>query len=437
MKLINKISVWFFIITLLLTPVCVIISYHSVRDKIDHTQVARMEKMNSNVAQLMKQGILPADYTVGKPITIQQLNTPMPAYQTEVFNDCRGEKNADKDGYLITVNSYYSIGGKVYKISSYNYTTNTRQIFISMLSGVLWKLLLFSIAVILLARYFSKKIFRPFREAIDAMNHFNVKDKREIQLPQTNITEFRQLNCFIKKMTSNVIQDYDKVREFSENASHELQTPLAVVRSKIELLVETDIDEQQAALIADMQNAIEKLSSINRSLVLLSKLRNQEFTQEDIKFCRVTKDVLNMYEDWISLKELEVTTKLDSNVVLRIHRSLAEILLANLISNAIRHNIVGGKIEIMLSRKMLYVSNTGAPLDIASDEIFLRFKKGNQSTAGTGLGLSIVKQICKETGFEIAYTYTNNQHAFCVFFDKNIPGIIPLMPVEKDEVLAG
>ncbi|MDE1191577.1 MAG: hypothetical protein PW786_05510, partial [Arachidicoccus sp.] len=173
MKFINKISLWFIIITVLLTPLCVVISYHGVRDKIDHTQIARMTNMNDNVAALIRDKKLTPDYTTGKPIQIEKVNMPMPVQTTQVFNGSNGEKNIDKDGYIITVTSYYKIDGLVYKISSFNYTTNTQQIFLGMLKGVLSKILLIGIAVILIARYFSKKMFLPFKESIRALNDFS------------------------------------------------------------------------------------------------------------------------------------------------------------------------------------------------------------------------------------------------------------------------
>ncbi|ANI89427.1 hypothetical protein A9P82_09040 [Arachidicoccus ginsenosidimutans] len=420
MKLINKISIRFLGVVLLLTPVCVIISYNSIRNKIDNTQIARMKTMNDNVAQLLKEGKISDNYTLGKPIQITKLNSSLPSQKVEIINGSRNQKDVDKKGCLLTVNSFYNINGSTYKITSYNYTTNESQIFWGMMYGMTWKLLLIIIAIIIMARIMSKKMFAPFRESIHTLSSFNLKNRQKIQLPKSNIKELQELNSFIQNMTNKAVEDYNRAREFSENASHELQTPLAVMRTKMELLAETNITEEQAALIADMQNAIEKLSSINRSLVLLSKLDNHEFsTQEQIKFCRITRSVLSMYEDWISLKELCVSTKLDSNIILNIHPSLAEILVANLVSNAIRHNIDGGKLDIVLTNKMLRICNTGEPLDIPHDDIFRRFKKGNQSSDGIGLGLSIVQQICNKTNFFVNYNYINQQHTFSVYFDKN------------------
>jgi len=294
-----------------------------------------------------------------------------------------------------------------------------------MLSTVVWKMLLMIVAVAVTARLLSGKIFSPLRRTMKAIHSFDLKQKNKIQLPQTSTTEFKELNVFLSKMTDKAMEDYAAVKEFSENASHELQTPLAVIRSKIELLSETNIDGVQAALIGDMQNAIEKLSHINRSLILLTKLENQEFkATESLKFCRVTKDVIATYEDWIAMREINLSTSLDKTIPLTIHPALAEMLISNLLSNAIRHNHDGGQINVLLTSREFCISNTGLPPQGPTCELFQRFKKSNQSNDSIGLGLAIVKQICEVNNFAIDYTYADGWHRIHVNFYKNDQSVI-------------
>jgi signal transduction histidine kinase len=221
-------------------------------------------------------------------------------------------------------------------------------------------------------------------------------------------------------MTDQAIAEYASVKEFSENASHELQTPLAVVQSKLELLTETQINETQAALMADMQRAIEKLSRINRSLTLLTKLENHEFVPSDIKFCKIVKDQLLQYEDRIALKQITTLQQLDKNVLTHMHPALADILVSNLLSNAIRHNIEGGAIVVTLTQQELCISNTGLPPELHTEELFQRFKKSNQSADSTGLGLAIVKQICRTCNFTARYDYDAGWHHLIISFDKTV-----------------
>lgn len=188
-------------------------------------------------------------------------------------------------------------------------------------------------------------------------------------------------------MTSRILEEYATAREFSENASHELQTPLAVLRTKNELLTQTELNGQQAALIEQMQLEINKLSNITKSLVLLARLENHEFnTGEDVKFCKVVKNVIQTYEYWADLKNISITRNVDSKVYIKTNPTLADILVANLMRNAIRYNEEGGSIHIELTSDYFRMTNTGQPVDIPHKDIFRRFKKGNQKMKVWGLG---------------------------------------------------
>jgi signal transduction histidine kinase len=272
--------------------------------------------------------------------------------------------------------------------------------------------------VALSARILSRKLFAPFQRTIETLRNFNLKNNKKIELPKTGIREFKELNEFLTRMTEKAQEEYSALKEFSENASHELQTPLAIVRSKLELLTETDITEPQASLILDMHNAIDKLSRINRELLLLTKLENHEFeVVEPVRICRVANEVLANFADRIALRQLVVHAQVDKNVTANIHQSLAEILVNNLVSNAVRHNTDGGMIDILVNQHCISVSNTGMPLAIPAEELFQRFRKSDQCADSIGLGLAIVKQICDVNGFGVRYESSGNMHTVVVTFD--------------------
>ncbi len=418
MKLINKITYWFIGIVFLITPFTMYISYTNIKKKIDEAEVERMKDVNERVAEQLKSGEKPDRYALGRPISITPVTGALPAATTEVTEANFFNEDIKRRECRLTVTSYYQVNGMPYRISSYNYVTKADQILKGMINALIIKMLLIILSVGITARLLSRYVLYPFRETMKIINNFDVKKKQRIVLPATTTQEFKELNTFLKKMTDKAMEDYASVKEFSENASHELQTPLAVIRSKLELLAETKIDACQASLIADTQNAIDKLSKINRSLTLLTRLDNHEFaTSDDIKICRITKDVLAVYEDWIAHRNLQVSTDLCRNVPVRIHPTLAEMLLNNLLSNAIRHNVDRGSIAIQLTPDRLTVINTGLPPEIPTEELFLRFKKSNQSADSIGLGLAIVKQICEVNQFSISYEYGQGQHIINICFN--------------------
>ena len=420
MKLLNKITLWFIAVVLLLTPISMYISYNNIKNRIDSAETERMMGVNDRVAQQLKAETRTEEYAQGRPIKITALTTPLPDKKVDVLETSYFNNDLKRKECVLTVNSYYQIAGKNYEISSYNYVTKADQILSGMMNALIWKVILIILGVLVTARLLSGHIFSPLRQTMKEIHHFNLKQKTRLKLPETNTNEFKELNTFLQKMTDKAMEDYASVKEFSENASHELQTPLAVISSKLELMAETPITETQAVLIEDMQNAIDKLYRINRSLTLLTRLENQEFeVKENMKFCKLTRDILADYAERITLNNLTVSSKLDENILLKIHPTLAEMLVTNLMSNAIRHNIEGGSINIELSARKFRMSNTGIQPEIPTEEFFKRFKKSNQCSQSIGLGLAIVKQICEISNFVIEYSYQEGWHILTIWFDKN------------------
>ncbi|WP_291913863.1 HAMP domain-containing sensor histidine kinase [Chitinophaga sp. CB10] len=423
MKLLNKITIWFIGVIFLVTPITMVISRTNIKKHLDKAEIARMRAVNDHVYQQLLTGVQLDHYTHGRPIEVSLYQGPMPAERVQTLKEVAPNEDHTKNECRITVTSFYQVGKQIYKVSSYNYVLNSEEIFAGMLSTVVWKMLLIILCVGLTARLLSRIILEPFYRGLKIIKHFDVKKSdQKLQLAHTTTTEFKELNAFIESMARKARADYAAIKEFSENASHELQTPLAVVRSKLDLLSQTAIDDNQARLIGDMQSAIERLSHINRSLVLLTKLENHEYaTSENIKFCAITKRVMATYEDWVKMKDITISSQLDKNIVLNIHPALAEILLNNLFSNAIRYNVEGGKIRVELSKYNFTISNTGNPPELPTAELFRRFKKGNQSGESTGLGLAIVKQICTVNDFSVTYNYMNGWHQVSVLFAQPEP----------------
>ncbi|MGS2738109.1 sensor histidine kinase [Sinomicrobium sp. M5D2P17] len=439
MKLLNKITLWFIGVVFLVTPISMYIALRNIKKAMDQAEINRMIQANDRAASQMQTGGTTSHFTQGRPIQIAPFEGPLPEDKVcieETFK--HNEENGNKE-CLIRVTSYYEIAGHNYQVSSFDYVTKSGEILAGMLHSIFWKMLLIIISLLLCARILSRYIFTPLRHTMKAIKNFNLKGKTTLELPETNTTEFKELNLFLKKMTDKAIEDYASVKEFSENASHELQTPLAILRSKMELLTETRIDESQARLIEEMYKAIDKLSRINRSLLFLTKLENHEFeTSQLLDFRNSAREVLGMYEERTSLKRLKVKTDINEKVLLKIHPVLAEILLSNLFSNAIRHNYEEGNIEMFLTPDRLIMRNTGRPPKIPTEELFMRFKKGDQCNSGIGLGLSIVKQICQLHNFTIAYRYDKGWHALVIYFNNGTDNRTTDIKVQKikDPVLA-
>lgn len=435
MKLADKFTLWFFGVILLITPISIFITLSNIRNRIDNSEIERLKVVNDEVAEQLKNGIAPDQYSQGRPIFILKINGSLPQKDVQIQKQECDNESAATNECRITVSSYYAINGDHYKVSSYNYVTQSRHILQGMLLTAFLKTTAIALVVMLTVRLVSKKILSPFNQTLKDIQRFNIKKKQPLTLVSTNTKEFKALHQFLKKMTDKALTEYGLVKEFSENASHELQTPLAVLRSKLELLTETDIQGNQASLIADMQNAIEKLSRINHSLLLLTKLENQEFEATSyVDFSEQIRELLTIYEDRINMKGLKIEAFVDERVYVNINAALADMLFDNLLSNAIRHNIQSGSIHLQVNRTGITIKNTGPAPIFPTEELFQRFKKSNQCSNSVGLGLAIVKRICELNNFEVNYIYEKQLHILKVIFPKDIP---LLDSKEKTEELIG
>jgi two-component system sensor histidine kinase QseC len=426
MKLVDKFTLWFIGIIVLTTPVTAYICYYNLEKNIDKPEIARLKEMNDRTAGLLSKGVPLSELGKSPATTVTPLSAALPGQKMQVHKKNMDGESLQSGLCLLTVDSYVSINNAGYKISSFNYVPSSDLIIKSIRETIGWKLLLIIICIGITARLVSHRIFRLLRKTMKLIQGFDLKQK--VQFPKKGAKEFRELNGFLQRMTDKAVDEYVAVKEFSENASHELQTPLAILRNKLELLSETNIEAGQAELLSDMQNAIEKLTKIHRSLTLLAKMENNEYTvSENIRFCRIAKEVLAAYEDRIEMKNLSITTNIDKNILLKIHPQLADILMNNLLGNAIRHNIQNGLIDLSLTQKRLLVKNTGLPPEMPTDELFQRFKKSDQSSESVGLGLSIVRQICEVCNFRISYQYKNELHILRVDFQQTFrPEEIPV-----------
>ncbi|QXV64694.1 HAMP domain-containing histidine kinase [Mucilaginibacter sp. 21P] len=441
MKLINKLTYWIMGVVFLVTPFTMIISYRSIKSNINNAEIRRLKDVTDKVAEQLKAGQPPHQYILDRPITVKQV-AALPAVKLQTKNYSFYNAELKRDECRMDVTSYYKINNKVYAVSTYNYITQGKQIIMGMVYALAWKIGLITLSVLISGRLVSKYILSSFKQTLKSIEQFTLGNKEKLVLPATSTAEFKELNSFLQNMTDRALKEYNAVKEFSENASHEVQTPLAVMRTKLELLSETEINAEQAQLIGDMQYSIEKLVKINRSLLLLTKLNNSEYqTTEKVKFCRIAKDMVRALAPHLDIKGIELRNHIGSNIPLQIHPVLAEILLNNLLGNAIRYNNPNGYIDITLTQHHLTIKNPGLAPEVDPASLFQRFKKSNQCEDSVGLGLSIVQQICAVNNFEVNYSYENEEHIICVNFDNEAVLQQPTTTVEetfvaKESILA-
>jgi signal transduction histidine kinase len=425
MKLTTKFTFWYFGIMLVVLLIGGAIVYYEIQWKISRVEVVRHQRLNDLIAQQIRQG---GDYT-GHPTRKRAVVVPIPV--DSMPNDVgssytRGlawNPEFQTNEFKLVVTSYYTIHDQHYRVTTYSFIPSFYQLLPGVVDSFKWILLLLLVLVVISGGLISKYILAPFKRTMRAIQSFDLKQKGTLHLPGTQTSEFRELNEFLRKMTEKAREDYQSLKEFTENASHELQTPTAIIRGKLDLLMESDIRDEQAILIAEMQNALERLSRIHSSLTLLTKLENKEYqAKEPVCISNLARESLASFDELIQMKSLVLETHIEKAVYIPLHLSLADLLLTNLFSNAIRHNAAPGGggnrgfIRVDLSKEGLVVVNTGGAPSIPTEELFERFKKGNTGSDSIGIGLAIVRQICDLSGFDIVYQYNGGLHILAVSF---------------------
>lgn len=272
---------------------------------------------------------------------------------------------------------------------------------------------LFLMVLLLLNYRISKQVWKPFKKNLDNIRRFSLTGQQAFNPDPSNITEFKELNDTLKDLTRRLSKDYNIQKRLTENASHELQTPLAVMRSKIEVILENHkLDENLIEKIKSVYDSINRLSKMNKHLLLLGKIENNQFNQlKIISLEQLLRKKADLFRELAELKGINLNMVVRSDWKLYADSTLMDVLIDNLITNAINHNEKGGEIHILLNSNKLSVSNTAVRTLDNPGRIFERFYK-ESGASSTGLGLAIVDQVCKVAGLEIQYQHKDNKHFF-------------------------
>ncbi len=305
-----------------------------------------------------------------------------------------------------------------YKISVYKSQQETEDMVQLIVMITLAMVLLLLLILFIINRFVLVKLWHPFNQTLDALKQFNISSKKSISMPQTNINEFKELNNAVAMMSNHVMKEYEAIKSFTENASHEIQTPLAIITSKLELLLQAEnFSEAQVKDFETIQREISRLSKLNQSLLLLTKIDNSQFSETSpMEIDRIILKQLDNFEELIAAKQITLTKNIETGTQVLINESITELLISNLLINAIKHNFDQGSINISLNNKQLLITNTGEPLQTNPEEMFERFKKDRPQSESLGLGLSIVQKICDLYNMELQYSYGNGLHSISILF---------------------
>lgn len=272
------------------------------------------------------------------------------------------------------------------------------------------------ISIGLLNHIILRKVWKSFYTLLNRLKDFKLGSGNVFKAPDSPVTEFKMLGKELEEVLQRNEAVYSSQKQFIENASHELQTPLAISLNKLDLIVErNNLSEIQAEEIAKVSDTLTRLVRLNKSLLMLSKIENRQFShEENVDFNTLTNNITEDFTDLAEFKNISISTVSTGQLMYLMNRDLATTLISNLLKNAIVHTEAGGKIEVIIDRNMLTVANTGnTPLD--SEKIFSRFYRDLSKEQSTGLGLSIVQSIAASYNLKAEYSFAG-KHIFKIIF---------------------
>ena len=281
-------------------------------------------------------------------------------------------------------------------------------------------LLILLLSLILINRNLRKNVWIPFYKTLDKLRSYRIDGEESFNLSTSKIEEINSLNRSLNDLTKHNKEIFTTQKEFTENASHELQTPLATMQSSLDLLWQTSpLSEEQARLVQNLTETNIRMSKLNKALLLLAKIDNNQFTdKKEISVGKLTKKILVQYENNFALKNIQIQKDISSVVTVFADETIMESLIGNLISNAFRHTPLNGYVDLQISNNSFKVGNTAKeqqPLD--KERLFCRFQKQQYNVQNSfGIGLEICHHICIKSGFEIHYDFSDNKNWFIVKF---------------------
>jgi signal transduction histidine kinase len=415
MKLLAKTSLYYFLLSIPILILSGFICYY----------IITKEVKDSNNELLLNRKELIEKYLKEKNTVLLQLIIQSKEAQIKkavfdksaqnVFSDTLiFDKNENELAPNRLLTSYVNIDNSNYQIKIWRSTLEFDELFKGIFTSLIVLLLLLFLSYLIINFWISKTLWKQFYNTVSNLKNFRTSTNEIPNFGKTSIKEFKDLNSSLSGMMEKMITDYNGQKKFTENASHEIQTPLAVIKSKVDLLIQSEnLKANEVELIIAIDDACSKLIRMNKSLLLLTKIENRQFkTTTKVSIETMIDQSLLLFEEHIQANKINVIKNIQEDFLINMNGDLCLVLINNLFQNAIRHNIEEGSIVINITHNCLTIENTGKVEPINMVLLFKRFQKNSNSQLSTGLGLAIANEIAEVSGLTLQYMFINNNHRF-------------------------
>lgn len=260
----------------------------------------------------------------------------------------------------------------------------------------------------ILVTFFSEAVFieyllKPFNKIINAkIKYINDPDSFDFTPVETYSDEFKELDEGLNLMMIRIQEVFNKEKQFIANVSHELLTPIALLKNRFENLIQNkSLDNQAIDKVASSLKTLDVLKKIINNLLLISKIENNQYhANETIDIRQLLQELVEEFDDRIKDKNIQVRFDVDKPIVIKGNKALLHVMFFNLIGNAIKYNKTNGILifsdALVDGNHTVVISDTG--FGMTQDQllhIFDRFARMNFNQDGQGLGLAITKSIAQ------------------------------------------
>lgn len=386
--------------------------HDSIDDGLDNYKLLILRKAEQDTTVLAKSTFGESNYTI-REIRAETARIIRDRY-TDTLMYMPYEDDLEPVRMLTTA---FENHGRFYELKVMSSMVEEDDLIEDLFWSVFWLYIILVASIILLHNVVLQRLWRPFYSLLQQLKDFRLSSHSKLPDIHTQTKEFNDLKTAVNTLLSHSIETFENQKQFIGNASHELQTPLAIATHKLELLLEKgSLTDDQAEQAGQILQIVERLVRLNKSLLLLAKIENKQyFNNQKVSIPEILQQGMEDLGPIAEYKNVQLLLEGTYPLYTSMDPSLAGIVINNLIKNAIVHNHPGGVVKIRLVDQHLIVSNSGPEGPLNPDKIFTRFYKSDTHQKNTGLGLAIVKAICDLYGFHITYRY-NGFHEFDLFF---------------------
>ena len=420
MKLLNYTSVYFSLALLIIISIWAALFYYtmlieiydSIDDGLDNQKGLVIQKAASDTTILQKRNFEESDYAINEIPGGSAVDFHDSYIDTMMF--MQNEKSDEPVRLLKTV---FLQNGKYYQLQVATSMVEEDDLIKQLFFAILWLYVGLVLSIIIFNNFLLKRIWQPFYRLLKHLKKFRLDKPEPISPITTKVDEFNMLNETVQKFVQRNIDTYTSQKHFIENASHELQTPLAISITKLESLAEDEqLNPEQLKLVASALDHLERLTRLNKSLLLLSRIENKQFAESSsVDINGLTRKIAEDFSDQLTFNDLKLNIIEKNDCVQKMNPDLAVILIINLAKNAIIHNKPGGFVNITIDSQSLVIENSGIDKALDKEKIFGRFHTDEPAPGSSGLGLAIVKAISDLYNFKTTYQY-DQKHVITIHF---------------------